>query len=720
MFKRVSGIIVIILSLCWIIYAAVAVLKPNEANDFLCSFGKEDSTVLAIHHIDEFDWQNTSFSTLGSNKDIYASIAKYLPLYNSVFISQNRPLIVIEIKEKWTRSLVNNLMKKGIFPFEMTGLNSFKYGKYIGTYKGKQLVLYNIELTLSALEKEAFKTDQQASFSLVDFRNNKIEISDIYQKDEAQISYKWSSFKIKKKTLIDDRETFSEVIPNAFESYHFFEKAYLSAEDKLFKNCALSKCVSTGIVELRIKGGLVYIFDLIDGQSPIQLMNEKMNLKEENGDFAFFKSIALRSENLELSKTGGYISELNGFAMVSNDKEILDIVLTEIEMGHTLSTNNKLFDRFHYYLPIKISERFISNDKNYSSSVFNLKKVQTSVKLGDQKSDTTSEEEKDYFTMNPGSNILLFTALAGRGNLVVFTENQALQGYKNGVKKWSHSCTSPLKLAPKKLEFSNDESEHIGLLFENNCEIIDKMGRSILNIKGEFDFNPIRIKNKEVLQYLLIHNKQLLAFNEKGSKLFAINEKEDIEMYHAFIVKNKVYCSLKTKSQYSIIDIGTKKIIRSTSISQNSTNFNIHENGDLTFIEGNRYYLLQTNGIKKTLPTDAVWELQKSYLDKNVLFLLFTNGGQLKLINNVGKVIWVKSIPVREFSNISTTKIGNEILIAIFDGIENKVLFYTSKGEKLNTNIKHASTEVQVTPFGASGTSTTTLLGNLIIQYNSY
>ena len=114
------------------------------------------------------------------------------------------------------------------------------------------------------------------------------------------------------------------------------------------------------------------------------------------------------------------------------------------------------------------------------------------------------------------------------------------------------------------------------------------------------------------------------------------------------------------------------------------------------------------------------WELQKSYIEDNVLHLLFTNGGQLKNINSSGKTIWNKLIPVREFSNISTTKIGNDILITIFDGVENKVLFYNSKGEKLNSNIKHASTEVQVTPFGASGTSTTTLLGNLLIQYNSY
>ena len=720
MLKRISSIILIIIGLCWIIYAGLAVLKPSAGNDYLCFFGKEDSTVLAIHHIDEFGWENTSFSTLGSNKDIYASIVKNLPRNNTVFISQNRPVIVIENKEKWTKYLVNNLMKKGIFPFEMTGLNSFKYGKYIGYYKGKQLLLYNNELTIAALEKQAFKTDHQASFSLVDFRNNKIEISDIYQKDEAQINYKSSAFSIKKKTLVDDREGFSEVTPSVFESYHFYEKTYLAEEDKLFKKSVLAKCISTGMVELRINGGVVYIFDLIDGQSPIQVMNEKMNLNEENGSFAFFKSIALRSENMELRKNGGYISELNGFALISNDKAILDIVLTEIEMGHTLSTNNELFDRFHYYLPINISERFISNSMTYSVSAFNLKRVQTTVKLGAQKSDTSNEEEKDYFTMNPGSNILLFTALAGRGNLVVFTENQALQGYKNGIKKWSHACSSPLKLAPKNLEFSNDESEHIGLLFENNCEIIDKMGRNILNIKGEFDLNPIRIKNKDALQYLLIHNKQLLAFNEKGAKLFTINEKEDIEMYHAFVLKNKVYCAVKTKSKYSIIDIGTKKIIRSTSISLNSTNFNIHENGDLTFIEGNSYYLLQSNGTKKSLSIDAVWELQQSYVEENVLHLLFTNGGQLKLTNNVGKVIWNKSIPVREFSNVSTTKIGNEILITIFDGVENKVLFYTAKGEKLNTNIKHASTEVQVTPFGASGTSTTTLLGNLLIQYNSY
>ncbi len=720
MLKRISGIIVLILCLCWIIYTALAILKPSEGNDFLCSFGTEDSTVLAIHHIDEFNWENTSFSTLGSNKDIYASIAKNLPRNNSVFISQNRPIIVIEITEKWTKSLVNHLMKKGIFPFEMTGLNSFKYGKYIGNYKGKQLILHNNELKISPLEKQAFKTDKQASFSIVDFRNDATEISDIYQKEDAQISYKWCSFKIKKKNLIDDRDAFSEVVPNNFESYHFFEKSYLEAEDKIFKNCVLSKCISTGIVELRINGGVVYIFDLIDGQSPIQLLNEELNLNEENGDFGYFKSIILSSEDEALRKVGGYISELNDFAMVSSDKAILDMVLTEIEMGHTLSTNNELFDRFHYYLPINISERFISNNQVYSISAFKYKKVQTTVKLGAQKSETSNEEEKDYFNMNPGSNVILFTALAGRGNLVVFTENQALQGYKNGMKKWSHSCPSPLKLAPKKLEYSNDESEHIALLFENNCEIIDKMGRSILNLKGEFDLNPIRIKNKDAIQYLLIHDKQLLSFNEKGAKLFAINEKEEIELFHAFIIKNKVCCALKTKSNYCIIDLATKKIIRSSALPLNSTDFNLHENGDLTFIEGNSYYLLKSNGVKKSLPIDGIWELQKSYIEDNVLHLLFTNGGQLKNINSSGKTIWNKLIPVREFSNISTTKIGNDILITIFDGVENKVLFYNTKGEKLNTKIQHASTEVQVTPFGASGTSTTTLLGNLLIQYNSY
>jgi len=103
MLKRISSIILIIIGLCWIIYAGLAVLKPSAGNDYLCFFGKEDSTVLAIHHIDEFGWENTSFSTLGSNKDIYASIVKNLPRNNTVFISQNRPVIVIENKEKWTK-----------------------------------------------------------------------------------------------------------------------------------------------------------------------------------------------------------------------------------------------------------------------------------------------------------------------------------------------------------------------------------------------------------------------------------------------------------------------------------------------------------------------------------------------------------------------------------------------------------------------------------------
>ena len=720
MVKKIIGFAVLFICLTWIAFVINEIAPKKSKSNFLCYFNNEDSLVLVIHHTNEFSWDLVGFNTLGKNKELFYEITRKLDNDQSVFISKERPILVVEINQKWTKSKVSHLLAHSQRKFKTTGLNSFEYGSYIGEYSGKQLIIYPKDYELKATGEAPFKIDKQASYSIVNFINKEAVIQDVYLKDECKVIYETKEDKKFKTNLVDDRAIFSENLPSIFSSYIFYEKNYLKEVDPVFAKSLFHNWIENGLIELIVDDQKIIIFDFFEGQSPIQNLNEALKKEEENEANGYFQGVSLKSGPEDYKGKGFFITEKNGFAYLSINKDVIDKVLTEIEMNHTLSVDNKRFNALNNYLPLIVSGRTVSKNSQESISRIETKAIKTMVDFFSNKSEINETETNDYFSMNPGSRITAFCALAGRGNAIVFSENQELHGYKNGTKIWSKKMTSQLLSNPIILSFSPNERESIALRFSDNIALIDRMGRSVQNISGEFTLDPLRYLVNDKFQLLCTRKRNLTAYNERGKVTCNLSFAEDIEDVSVFYEGKKPFCTILTAKQVQLFDLSNNKLIRKTNLPENTMNKKLIENGACIFVENQSYVIIDSKGIKKKLSVDNSWDLSTKFAFKNQAYLLFTKLNQCLLINNNGNTIWVKTFPIREFSSITIATINDAIILTAFDNIENNVYLYNINGVILDQIMRNAESTSQTTAFGTYGQSITTLLGNVLIQYTKY
>ena len=81
--------------------------------------------------------------------------------------------------------------------------------------------------------------------------------------------------------------------------------------------------MQNGLVELEINGQKVLVFDLMEGQSLIQNLNETLKKEEDNLAFGYFQGISVKEGLGDTKILGVYITEVNGFAYLSTLKGVL-------------------------------------------------------------------------------------------------------------------------------------------------------------------------------------------------------------------------------------------------------------------------------------------------------------------------------------------------------------------------------------------------------------
>ena len=719
MTRKVVGYLSILICLIWIAFVGSEILQKNKESDFLCYFGPQDSTILAIHQLSEFSWDSGDFSTLGSNKDLFYELIRNIQGDYSAFISKERRIIILESSQSWNTSSTRYLFNKSQRNFEMTGLKSFKYGTYVGSFSGKQLIIYPKELNLEPITNTPFKVDKQASYSLISFEKNNVVTKDLYVKDDCKIIYETKRSENDNPKLVDDRAIYAENLPDNFSSYIFYEKSYLMQKDQVFRGSLFHNYMQNGLVELDFNGQKVLIFDLMEGQSLIQNLNETLKKEEDNLAFGYFQGISVK-EGLGDTKTlGVYITEVNGFAYLSTDKEAVDKVLTEIQMNHTLSSNEKQFNALHSQLPVLVSMRTVNKSSQETISHIGKNAIKTNIYYLNNSSDINENETKDYFSMNPGNRIVWFCALAGRGNAIVFTENQELHGYKNGTKIWGRKTSQPLLANPSILSYSQNERESIALRFSDHIEVVDKSGRIIQSIQNKATLAPIRYLVKDKFQLLCAGQKSVIAYSEQGKVSVNLNATNDIKQISVYYEGLKPFCAILTNSDVQLIDLTNKRSVRKINL-PNSEFSQLVESGGVVIKEKNSYYCIDNRGNKTKLNTDQSWQLSSCFINNNVSYLLFSKQNQCSLLKNDGAVMWSKSFELRDISAIQFSKINDKPILTLFDGLENNIYLCDFNGLLLDKINRPANCPAQTTAFGITGQSITTLLGNILIQYTKY
>jgi hypothetical protein len=513
---------------------------------------------------------------------------------------------------------------------------------------------------------------------------------------------------------------FGSLIPKETKSYEFYEKSFLKERDSAFKKSPLLKLVKTGVIIIKVDKSPVLIFDMNQDIELTAYLNDVFHIQENNlergrfSNFPICSQFNVRFEEDDVIKEKKLIAySLDGFGFLSADDTALDAILLELEMRKSINTSLDQIKLFQAPLPKAVSQRSLNYSNSSSVSWVGKRTIETRIEaLTTQKSSGQLEETKNYFTMNPGLSVLSFCALSGRGNVIMEVEKELI-GYKNGSLKWRKALKESLSNQPKVLPSIHAENEFILLPFDHHLEVIDKMGRLQYEIRGTFNGSPIQCTiNKQAA--FGIQGKEGIYFytTSSGKLLKRLMIKDNITEWNVIEKSGKLTLGIKTDKQVLSIDYSNGK--------RQSINTNIAD-----FISFTRTGFIQRgpNGMQEvigskvtTIQVPSYWKYSGEVNLGTEIGQLFHDGKSMVLVIQ-GKVKWKKTIDHSEISELIISP-SIQSLFVVRDALENKLYFWDFQGNSLDQEERPGQRAIQLTSFGARGSSITTFLNDFVIQFN--
>lgn len=695
----------------WISYVSYDLIRTDPSSNLRDCFSFKDESIVVSHNPREINWKENNLQVLSASFTLYNSIISAITCESSIFLSTKRPILLIERKDNWTKNEVIAILVKGLFPLKFQGKMNFTFGKYKGRFLNNQLLLYQGDLDF--YKNLTFEVDNKASYSVVYLSEKNTQTLDFYNKEKG--SYKYTKTKYNQTTIsaIDDAKLFAGIIPNFFSSYTFFSISYLKEIDKEFKNSDFTKWLDKGLVFIRNKNQNAAIFYFKEGQNPIQNLNEKLNIEERNESSANFKNIPFSSYFKQDIATGFFIEEFNNFAVISTDKSYLDEIVAEINLGHSLSQDEKKMNFVYSELPVKVASRIVSNKEHKAINIFRSIKIETEYIASNKINVEEQENDKDYFTMNIGERIKDFIALDERGNVIALTESNKLIGYINGLRKWEKQLLNNDVILK---DFKSDKN-YSSLLLNGECQVIDKNGRIIYRLIATNGIAPLKFSLKE--EFVTVNGPNNFSIlNEKGSVIKQFSTNGLIKQTGQYQKDKKNQIGILTQNMIYFLNPQSRSVTKKISCDSSLQLFT--DNSSLFFagIINNSLQIINSNAQIKISKIKSNSSIIGHYFENNNLVLLIKNTNEIRAIDNNGIVKWKKIMNLSEISSCSVKSGKNGIiLIGILDAIENKLYLLNTSGQFIANQDLKGSEKLQITQFGENAFSISTILGNAVIQY---
>jgi hypothetical protein len=708
-------IVIICLSLAtWISYVSYDLIRLDTSTNLRDCFSFEDELIVVAHNPKEINWEENNLEVLSTSLAIYNSIVPKINYESSIFLSSKRPVILIERKENWIKKEVEAIFSKGLMPLKFQGKMNFTFGKYKGIFLKNQLILFQGRLIKNTNLR--FDVDKKASYSLIFLSEKMIKTSDVYKKGRGILKYTKTKFSKTKINSIDDSKLFAGILPREFNTYSFFSTSFLKETDREFKKSDFSKWVDKGLVFISNKNQNAVVFYFKEGQNPIQNINEKLNIDERNESSANFKNILFSSHLEQDTSVGFFIEEFNNFAVISTEKSYLDDIVSEINLGNSLSQDEKKMNLVYSELPIKVASRIVSNQLHKAANIFYSSKIETEYIPSNQIDLQEQKNDKDYFTMNIGERVNDFVALDYRGNVAVLTESNKLIGYINGLRKWEKQLLNSNVILK---DFSSDKN-YFSLLLNGECQIFDKNGRMIYRLMATNGIVPLKFSPKE--EFFTVNGpKNFSLLNNKGAIIKQFSTNDFIKQIGQYEVAKKIQIGILTKNMIYFLNplsrTVTKKIPCDSSLQLFTNNSSLFYAG----ITNNSLQIINEVAQSKIIKIKPNSSIIGHYFENNNLVLLIKNTNVLSAIDHNGILKWRKTMNLSEISSSSVNSSKNGIiLIGILDAIENKLYLLNSSGELIANQDLKGSEKIQITRFGENAFSISTILGNSVIQYTKF
>lgn len=705
--------------LTWISFVSYDLLQKENTHDFRTYFHHSDGAIWAIHQPNEVNWDEHSIQTLSLNQALYSSISIRMNEPCSYIFSAKKVLFLLEKRSSWSKKEIQELFKNGLFPFELGKLNSFEYGKLHGIFKGNQLMIYDGELPDP--NDHVFHLDTKASLSRVVLsKDHKAgRVSDMYLKKGRIYSYTKSAIGKNAINEIDDRRIFAHVVPSNIDSYSFYERSYLAKMDPVFAHSVFSKqMISNGVVIVTKDNRSAAIFDYQEDYSPIDILNEHLQVEGINEISAEYKHLRFAKlleefEDSSSQKPSLHIALMDGFAVVSSSKEFLDYVLSEAELSNTLSQDERKIAQVYGNLPKKVAFRQVSKSKQKAVSVYGKKMLETSCRIIDIVERKENQKIKDYFVMNPGVRVIDFAAFPERGNVIALTENHMLVGYINGLKKWEKPCPQEVL----SMHLIDMGQSYVSVQFTTETQLFDKTGRLVFRMNSQNDITPSAYFAKNKMEFVVANtDKSVQLLNDKGTVIKPFQVNGTIKQIAVTTQAKKPILGVLTSTMYYTIDLEKRKTLSKLSIDSTYTLINTGVDLIPTSVRNASLTMIK-NGKPTQFSAKSNVKLLGSYLINKELTVIVSRGKELYAYQNE-KIIWEKTISAQEISALSIQKSKNGTpILCVLDALENELFIFDQLGRASDQNERHGEIKVQVSSFGANAYSITTFLGSYLIQY---
>lgn len=711
--QRLILLLLGLLALSWVIFSSYDLLSNENLVDFRTYFNAKDQTVYVIQDPQALDWENERMVTTELNQSLYYSIVKRAKEPVTLFFSAKSTKILIEKKGNWTQKDIKDLFSNGLFALQLGQLKQFEFGQLHGRYNRNQLLLF--EGDLPTAEALRINVSAKASYAWIKWApDRQLRLTETYCKKDAQyryVKYKNPNPRLRK---LDDQALFSDVIPDFFKRYYFYEKSYAQQLDPTFAKSPWFKCVDHGFVHLKQDSASLVIFDFQENSNPIQTLNEYFRKEELNTESASYDQIKF-SELISSEKTTWHLAVSGQYAFASPSQALLNQALAAASLGQTLSQDENLSSRIYAQMPQKVSARWVDAGQKKTITLLGGQIIETSYKKLNAQTLQQQDKIRDYFVMNPGFRVLQFAAFAERGNVIALTENHQLVGYINGLRKWEKALTQEVV----ELYQMSGFPQLICVQLAHEAQLFDKTGRLVYRLTHDAGKRIQVIENKGKKEFICAGNaNSVQLYSETGGLIKQFSMGSKVRSIHSYKQSGKAYVSILTDTQQQIIDLSKRKV----AMKQNAdTTYVLVGNASACYavkIEKNTATLLSLNG-QKQFEVPARVLCVGSYMQAENQIIVFKRNNSLYAFNAKGQRVWEKTIDAVELTQFSSFYGPNkQSILSLLDAVGNQIYLLDDLGRDLDTEKRHGQQEVQLSSFGNNAYSITTFLGNYIIQYN--
>ncbi len=722
MFRTILWILSIAL-LCWIGYAVYNMTHWKNSLDPAAIFCKKDEQVLIIHKPNSFDWNQIEFSTLSENKNSIEPLLSLLPANADVYISKKRNLILIENSNSWTVSSINQLLSKTNLRHSLEG-EVYKIEQFNAVFKNNRLLIYKYEEDVEGYEFDYSQLDRNASASIATLSTAKSSYVDIYLKNENTVEYHSKNANGIKGKLVEDQSVFQSYIPVRAENYCFYESTYLKSIDPSFAKGAISSWVDAGFVSFNFENQRVFMCQFIEGQNMVQNLNELLKLPEDNTLKGEYTSLEI-SPKIGAGRGVYFVQTIDNMAIFSTNKEVVDLLLTEIELNKTWVYNDEDLNKLMENLPKLVSYRELGKFKNSALSVMGDKIIQTEVKYKAEKLNLNTDLE--YNSISISGKIKDFKSFQGKGNIICLTEQGIIQGIENSVKTWKKNIGS-IPIGEMHIARWNNQ-EYVIITTENSIHALNKQGKyldgfPLQNKESGFRCSANAFVNSGQLTLgVITGNNELVLINSKGtvSKRMKLSEQEKWCQLDFFTIDSKLHATIKGETKIGLYSIENQKIIAQFPLYQNSIIVDKPNSSLAIGITDGRLELYEINKIKDVMSQKGSFSadalVAASWMD-SLLYTVSMSSNKLVVSKNLKEVLFEKDFGNARLSFAGIFKNSyKETYFSVVDGTENNVYLYDSKGRMYVKGVIEGSRKVSLNQCAGFSITLTTIVDGYLVQY---